>query len=458
MSTSLKIFVISVIFFWSNLSIAQQEVFTDDVNVDDLGDVSDGFKDNFFNALSAKAIGNHDKAISYLEVCEKLEPENGAVQFELGKNYLMSDAFAKAEQKLKRAIELSGESEWLLETLYDVYDKQKEYEKAVLILEKLSDINANYEELLPYQYYRIGKNKESLAIIEKLDQRLGEDQRRTAIKRQIQSRLDANEARDENIVDLEAAIKSNPNDERSYINLIYLYSKKNNTEKVQEIAELLDKNLPNSDKAQLALYKIYLENGRTRKGIKSMRKVFESAQFDTDTKINVLNDFIQSDATEIEDDQIQDAIDSFAEDVEDEKAFNALGDYYLKKKETTRAISFYEKGLEINDKNYELIKKVALLSIDIKDYKKTIEITDKALDVFPAQALLYLLNGVAHNNLNEPDKAIDQLETGLSFLLDEPKLESDIYQQLALSYDKKGDTTNAAKMRSKVKTLSKNTQ
>lgn len=454
MFKSLKIAFLLVFFLLGKNLFAQEEVFSDEVNVDDLGDVSDSFKDNFFNALSAKAIGNHDKAIAFLEVCEEMEPENGAVQYELGKNYLMSDAFAKAEQKINRAIELAGENEWLLETLYDVYEKQKDYEKAVFTLEKLADINENYEELLPYQYFRIGKNQESLAIIEKLDKRLGEDQRRTAIKRQIEARLDANEARDGNIVDLEAAIKANPRDERSYINLIYLYSKKNNTDKVQEIAELLDKNLPDSDKAQLALYKIYLENGKTRKGIKSMRKVFESTQFDIETKINVLNDFIQSDATNVEDDEIQDAIDSFADEVEDVKAFNALGDYYLKRKDAPQAISFYEKGLEINDKDYELIKKVALLSIDIKDYKKTIEITENALDVFPAQALLYLLNGVAHNNLNEPDAAIEQLETGLSFLLDEPKLESDIYQQLAVSYDKKGDTTKAAKMRSKVKTLS----
>jgi hypothetical protein len=47
---------------------------------------------------------------------------------------------------------------------------------------------------------------------------------------------------------------------------------------------------------------------------------------------------------------------------------------------------------------------------------------------------------------------------GLSFLLDEPKLENDIYQQLALSYDLKGNTTKATKMRSKIKLLSNKSQ
>lgn len=457
MNRSFKTFSFIAMLFLGNFIFAQEEVFSDEANVDDLGDVSDAFKDNFFNALAAKAIGNHDKAIQYLEACEKLEPENGAVQFELGKNYLMSDAFAKAEQKITRAIEIAGETEWLLETLYDVYDKQKQYDKSLNVLEKLVKINENYEELLPYQYARANNNKEALAIIEKLDRRLGEEERRTQLKEQIQARLDINEARDGNIEDLERAIVSNPKDEKAYVNLIYLYSKKNNTEKVQEVAEALEKNLPESDKAQLALYKIYLENGKTSKGIKSMQKIFESAQFDIETKINVLNDYIQSGGADLDDEEIQHAIDDFADQVEDVNAFSALGDYYLKRKEAARAVSFYEKGLELDDKNYDLIKKVALLSIDIKDYKKTLEVTGRALEIFPAQALLYLLSGVAHNHLNEPDKAISQLETGLSFLLDEPKLESDMYQQLAWSYDQKNETTKAATMRSKVIALSKKT-
>jgi tetratricopeptide (TPR) repeat protein len=457
MNKSFKTYSFIAILFLGNFIFAQEEVFSDEVNVDDLGDVSDAFKDNFFNALAAKAIGNHDQAIQYLEACEKMEPESGAVQFELGKNYLMSDAFAKAEQKIIRAIEIAGETEWLLETLYDVYDKQKQYDNSLKILEKLVKINENYEELLPYQYARASKNEEALAIINKLDSRLGKEERRTQLKVQIQGRLDTNEARDANIEDLERAIASNPKDEKAYVNLIYLYSKKNNTEKVQEVAEALERNLPESDKAQLALYKIYLENGKTQKGIKSMQKVFESVQFDIETKINVLNDFIQSGGADLEDEEIQNAIDVFADQVEDVKAFSALGDYYLKRKDAARAVSFYEKGLELDDKNYDLIKKVALLSIDIKDYKKTVEVTDRALEVFPAQALLYLLSGVAHNHLNEPDIAISQLETGLSFLLDEPKLESDMYQQLAWSYDQKNDTTKAANMRSKVEMLSKKT-
>ncbi|GAK98500.1 TPR domain protein [Nonlabens ulvanivorans] len=95
------------------------------------------------------------------------------------------------------------------------------------------------------------------------------------------------------------------------------------------------------------------------------------------------------------------------------------------------------------------------MSIDIKDYNKTLAVTNTAIEKFPAQPLFYLLNGVAHNSLNTPDKAIEIIELGQSYLLDEFKLEQDMYQQLAISYDKKGDTARASKMRAKAQELSK---
>ena len=74
---------------------------------------------------------------------------------------------------------------------------------------------------------------------------------------------------------------------------------------------------------------------------------------------------------------------------------------------------------------------------------------------FPAQPLFYLLDGVALNYLDKPDDAIERLESGMTYLLDEIQLERDIYQQLAISYDKKGNATQAVKMRSKAQELSK---
>ena len=46
------------------------------------------FQTHFFEALKQKAIENHDKAITALERCLKLDANNATIYHELGKNYL----------------------------------------------------------------------------------------------------------------------------------------------------------------------------------------------------------------------------------------------------------------------------------------------------------------------------------------------------------------------------------
>lgn len=442
---------------WSTTSYAQEEVESVEINQDDLGDVSSSFKEAFFNALAEKAKGNHDRAIEMLGNCARMEPTSGAIQFELAKNHFANKDYPKAEESIKKGLELTGQNEWMLDLLFEIYDTQKDYEKAVPVMEQLAQMNDNYEEFLPTLYYRIGEYDKSLQSLDDIDAKQGNnDSRRNALRRSLESRQQQEVRNENNIESLEAEIAKNPKNEQAYINLIYMHGRNGDKDAVFEVAQDFERNVPKSDAAHLALYKIYIENGSTDEGIASLEKILTSDSIDKETKMKVLQDFISMSDGNLElETAVPQAIDWLADDVEDPNAYRAMGDFYLKKKDTAQAISFYEKGLELDSNNVDLIKSVALLTIDIKDYEKTVSFTNTAIEKFPAQPLFYLLNAVAHNYLNAPDKAIESLEMGQSYLLDEVKLEQDIYKQLAISYDKKGDTTKASQMRLKAQELSK---
>lgn len=434
--------------FLGLFSHAQEQVEAVDVNVDDLGNTSDAFKENFFNALREKAIGNFDKALSFLDACLKLEPESGAVHFEMAKNHLGNNAFAKAEYHLQTALKITGEREWLLDTLFEVYDKEQSYDKALPVLERLVKLNKKYKELLPSLYMRNNDHAMALKTLEELNNQLGPDEQRDRIKEILIDKLQQENAATNTIEGLEKQLLKDPKNERLYLALIYLYSQKGDKEGMLKSAIALEQNVKGSDKAHLALYKIYLDNGALKEGIKSMKTVFSSNQFDDAAKVNVLRDFINLGNTDpaIAQEAI-DAIDLFSKQVDDPRAYDALGDYFLKNGNSAQALVFFEKGLEENGQDYELVKKVALMSLDFKDYNRAAKITNDAIQKFPAQALLYLINGVAFNKLNQADKAIETLETGLSFILDETKIEQDMYEQLAVAYAQKGNTAMAAKMK-----------
>jgi tetratricopeptide (TPR) repeat protein len=108
-----------------------------------------------------------------------------------------------------------------------------------------------------------------------------------------------------------------------------------------------------------------------------------------------------------------------------------------------KSLNFYKKGIKSDSDNYGLLKNTILLQIDIKKYEAAIALSTFGLEMFPAQPLLYLVNGVANNELKNADQAIEILETGLDYLLDDPKMECDFYQQLAIAYSLKGNTKKA---------------
>ena len=449
---SLFIFLVFLSFFGA---FAQEEVVALEVNEDDLGNVSDAFKENFFDALSEKARENYDRAIEKLLVCEQLEPDNGAVQFELAKNYMASNAFAKAESYLLNAINISGEREWLLDTLFEVYTRQQKFGKAVVTLEKLVTINVDYEELLPGAYMRNDERAKAIAVLERLDTELGKNEQRTAFRNRLESSEKQEEIVNGNLEQLEKLLEEQPKNEQLYIQLIYGYSRQQNMEKTLELAEKLSKELPDNDKAQLALYKIYLENGDTEKGLESMTRIIKSSQLATESKVEVIKDFFSTASENLFlQNAIDDILEEFSDNVDDVNAYKLLGDYFKQEKRLDEAIKIYAMGLELDDQDFELIKNTALLYLDTGAFAKAEQLSSNALESYPAQPLLYLINGAALNQTGDAKKAVVQLDTGLSYLLDEPQLERDLYSQLAIAYDQLGDKKKADAARSSMKAIS----
>ena len=77
--------------------------------VDDLGDVSDAFRESFFEALKQRAITNYDKAINALETSISINPEPIVLYYELGRNYLELKVYEQAAENFKKVLEKKTE-------------------------------------------------------------------------------------------------------------------------------------------------------------------------------------------------------------------------------------------------------------------------------------------------------------------------------------------------------------
>lgn len=447
----MKINFYILIFLFGILLFPKQSVAQDkDVPTDDLGNVSDAFQEHFFEALKQKGIENYELALEALTKAEKAtkdNPENlPVVYFEMAKNQTKLKDFDVAEANFKKVLALKEGNLDVMEALYDLYFQSQNYKAAIPLVQKLMAIDADYKEDLANLYSRTQQYDKALVVLDELDKSRGENDSRDALRSLIYRQTGDTSGQIEN---LEEKIDKNPKKEQDYLNLIYLYSDQNNPEKAFETAKQLLANNPNSELVHLALYKFYLDQDNPSEALKSMRIVFASENIDIESKYKVLGDFIQfTNANPDYEKELEKVVSGFSKDGNG-LVYEKLGDYYLAKDRKEEALKFYEKGIKNDLDNFSLLKNTLLLQLEFKKNDEAALLSKNALEIFPSQPILYLLNGVANNNLQKPELAIESLETGIDYLFESPKMERDFYKQLSNAYAQKGDNNKAAQFAKK---------
>ena len=239
----------------------------------------------------------------------------------------------------------------------------------------------------------------------------------------------------------------------NFLNLIYAYSNLDQKKEAFETAEAFLEQHPKSHLVHIALYKFYLDDNNTEKAVNSMETVLNSNKIKPEAKLMVLSDFVKFVKTNPEYESKLIEITSQAIDDENVGSNIEVAQYFLTKGEKNKALEYYEKALVNEPDNFGILRNVLLLFIDVEDYERATQKSNDALDKFPSQPLFYLIQGVAQNKLNKPAKAILALETGLDYVIDDTKMESDFYKQLSVSYALLNNTTKSKTFSDKAKQL-----
>ncbi len=441
------------LFIGGYISFAQEIEPKQEINIDDLGDATDEFQENFFEALKQKAITNHDKAIEALQKCIAIDPKPNYLYLELGKNYLELKLYDRAESNFLKVRKEKPNDRHVLELLFESYFKQGKFEESVEVVEKLVVYNSMFKEQLANLYFHQKRYDDALRVIDELNDEVGIDGYRRQLREKIAEKITNP---NNQISRLENSIKNKPKEEQNYLNLIYLYSKDNQKDKAYETAKRLLQKKPKSELVHLALYKFYLDDNRTDKAINSMKIALKSDKVDIESKYKVINDFLLFiDKNPQFETRLKEVIDLLSSGDSNTKVLTELGHYYYKKDQKELALNFYERGIKSNVNDFGLLKRILLLQLDLKRYEKAEVGSKLALEMYPAQPIFYLINGVSLINAEKSQEGIDVLMLGIDYIIDDSKMESDFYQQISEAYQKLGNTDKASEYQQKVIQLQK---
>jgi len=403
---------------------------------DDIALNSDVFQDSFYESLKQKGIGNNDRAIEALQKCLKLEPNNATVLFELGKNYLAQRDYKAAYDSFEKATKIDPKNKWFWVGMYDVCYETRDWNQAIIIVNKLVEFKKEYEEDLVSLYMNTQQFDKALELINKLNDNVGKSDLRDNYKTQILKQAKYQGPEKENLM---AQIQKNPKEEANYIALIYLYSESNQEEKAMEVAQKLEKEIPTSDWAQVSLFKFHLNNNDGAKAAKAMDVVLSSKKIDDKIKHRILNEFLifVKDKPQFDAD-LDKAIAYFDNDKEVDVA-KEIGKFYAAKQNWDKALKYYEMHLKTDSGDVETM----LLLFQVYVQKQQFDVLSKkanaALELYPLQPQLYYFGGLAENQLKNFKKAKDLLELGLDYLVDDAALEINFNIQLGEAYNGLGD-------------------
>ncbi|RAR72835.1 tetratricopeptide repeat protein [Flavobacterium aciduliphilum] len=404
--------------------------------LDTLALAENKFQDAFYESLKQKGIENYDKAIESLEKCSALQADKAVVYFELGKNYLALKKYKEAYDNFEKVTKMEPKNRWAWAGMYDVCYETHDYNQAIVVVQKLIEFKTDYKEDLVSLYMNTQQFDKALQLINELNDTVGKSEKRELYKAQILQDASYQSVEKVNLIQ---KIKEFPKEESNYLALIYLYSQSNQEDKALEVAKQLEKEIPNSDWAQVSLFKFHLNNNDGEKAVKAMNIVLASAKIDRKIKHRILNEFLIFTKNNPQfDTDLDKAIGYFSEDKE-VKVAKEIGKFYQSKKEWNKAIKYYVMHLKSNADDMEgilLLMQAYTENIQFDELQKA---SDNYIQLFPTQPQLYYYNGLANNQLHNYKKAKEILETGIDFIVDDLYLEINFNLQLGEAFNGLGD-------------------
>lgn len=419
---------------------------------DDIALVSDEFQESYYESLKQKGMENFDKAIVSLEKCLKIQPENAVIYHEIGKNYFFQKDFTSAETALTKATQIDPNQKWYWIDLYEVYYETKNFNQAILTLQKVIPFDKNYKEDLVSLYMYTAQFDKALVLINELDDTVGKTEMRDRYRLEINSQSKTN-ATDKN--DLEKAIQKNPQIEENYISLIYKYSDNGQEEKAREVAQKLEKNIPNSEWAQVFLYKYFINENKGQEAVTAFEKVINGKQIDKKIKFKMYNELL---IFVLKNPSFEPQLDKATRYFENDSEFNVykeIGKFYYKKGKWDLAVKNLEKAFQKDNSDIETNIFLLACYEEKANYDSMLKSASDLIDLFPSQPEYYYFAGKAASKVKNFKKSNEFLESGLDYVVDNIDLEIDFCSELAEVSKQLGNLKKSDEYIARVNTLKK---
>lgn len=426
--------ILFMLIFFCNASAQEKQVFSDEINKDELGNVSDEFQEKFFTAITQRAILNHQKAIDVLNGLIQLSPEEGVLYLEKAKNHFALEQYADAERFYLKALKKlpTATSLEIKLNLLNVYQATQNYEKGLTTARELALEDASYLEVSANILMLMKRPKDALIALDELEKAVGYTQSSERLREVIY--ID-NQLYKEAVKYYKSKTLKEPENILWYAKLMRFYSLNNQIEKTIEIGEIALKVNPFQPDVLAILSLAYLVEEQVEKAIPLIESSLSHNEVSEQNKVLIIQSFKryveENPSYQTELIRILDVAIATGEG----NASNEEKGMYLRNKDKAKALESFQLALKDQPGKLPVIKEVISLHLALEQYIEALKVSSEAIEIYPTLSELFLLKAKAEIGLTDFEDAIDSLQEGLDYLFDLPELEKEMYLQLTLAYE-----------------------
>ena len=387
----------------------------------------------FHEAMRFKAQGRADEAIAKLEACLAIKQTDDAVYYALSKLELAKGNRDKSAEYILKAAEIDSKNTWYIQELAYMYFEQGDFAKSRDNFKKLVSIEPRnvewqygYAEVLS----RTGDIEKAIEALNKTEDQVGLNPALSIEKYNLyMSDKDTEKA----LLELDKAKKMYPNDPQLIATYVDHYFQSNQQEKAVEMLKELVKADPENGRAHLALADIFLQQKQEQKAFDELTLAFQSPDLDLDTKMKILIRVHESTYT------IDPKINALAMQMvvdypNESKAHSIQGDYFLRAEKDEQALASYKRALALDKSQFAIWNQVLIMEYQAKDYQNLYIDGKECATLFPTNTTVVLLYGVAANQLDKHQEAIDVLSVGIEMIVHDKRMEAEFMGQLGEAY------------------------
>lgn len=387
-------------------------------------DQKNEFEYTFIEALKQKMIGNQQAAISLFSKCLEINPNSSSAMFELAKIYSSNGDVTSSSLLLEKAINIDPGNKWYKVLLAQIFQQGKQYKKAADLyaeLYKLDPENLEYLYMNAALLSSAEKYDLSIEAYNELEKKIGINDQISVEKQQI---YQATGKKKEAQAELQKLIDYNPQEPRYYgLMADYYLSEKDETNALKYYLKILEIE-PDNGFVLFSLASFYREKNDKEKAWDYVRKGFLNKSVEVETKIQYyLMLTADPESKFFTEDQVNELVNILVQtNGDDYRVYTVYAEYLIRKGKLAEARDQLRKVLETQKDNYLIWERMILISNDLLDFNSIYTDAGKAIDLFPNQPVLYALRAVACLQLEKYTEALDILNEGEAYLLENKPL------------------------------------